>query len=369
MVQAAGKAESTAAVRKAEEDSLRGEQQLTAAREALKPGDAKLKQAVAAAEQQVAAFRATLLTAQKAAAKPSPRYKPLGPVYPSMSSGRRLALARWIASKENPLTARVAVNHIWLRHMGAPFVGTVYNFGPNGKRPTHPALLDWLAMELTDSGWSMKHLHRLIVTSNTYRMQSASAGPSDPNLARDPENQYLWRMNYRRMEAEVVRDSMLYLAGQLDTASGGPDLDPASAETTRRRSVYYRHTPDDSALFLQMFDAANPAECYRRTESVMPQQALALANSGLSLTESKLLAQRLAQQCAPATVGNDVAFVGAAFEEVLGRAPTAAVCAKCETFLRAHGSGPPSPAVDPRSRARESLVHVLFNHNDFVTIR
>jgi hypothetical protein len=202
-------------------------------------------------------------------------------------------------------------------------------------------------------------------------MQSAAAGPHDPNLARDPENQYLWRMNYRRMEAEVVRDSMLYLAGQLDTAGGGPDLDPASAESTRRRSVYYRHTPDDSALFLQMFDAANPAECYRRTESVMPQQALALANSGLSLAESKLLAQRLAQQCAPAAGGNDAAFVGAAFEEILGRPPTAAERAKCETFLQrqAQGSGPPRPAVDTRSRARESLVHVLFNHNDFVTIR
>src|ERR671920_1717368 len=97
------------------------------------------------------------------------------------STGRRLALARWIADRKNPLTARVAVNHIWLRHFGSPLVPTVFDFGLNGKRPTHPELLDWLAVELMDSGWQMKSLHRLIVTSNVYRMQSSSHNPEDAN--------------------------------------------------------------------------------------------------------------------------------------------------------------------------------------------
>src|SRR5262249_33179522 len=125
--------------------------------------------------------------------------------FPKNSSGRRLALARWITSKDNPLAARVAVNHIWLRHFGAPLVGTVFDFGKHGQPPTHPALLDWLAVEFMERGWSMKRMHRLIVTSTAYRMDSSS----EPTAAAlDPDNRWLWRMNVRRMEAETVRDSL-----------------------------------------------------------------------------------------------------------------------------------------------------------------
>src|SRR5262249_26294132 len=102
------------------------------------------------------------------------------------SSGRRLALARWIAGRDNPLTARVAINHIWLRHFGAPIVPTVFDFGLNGRPPTHRALLDWLAVTFMEQGWGMKAVHRLIVTSNAYRMQSSASGPDDANLALDP---------------------------------------------------------------------------------------------------------------------------------------------------------------------------------------
>ncbi|MBL8223469.1 MAG: DUF1553 domain-containing protein, partial [Bryobacterales bacterium] len=101
-------------------------------------------------------------------------YTTFGPVYPAQSTGRRLALARWIASPDNPLTARVAVNHIWMRHFGEPIVPSVFDFGRNGKPPSHPELLDWLATEFMRSGWSMKAIHRLIVTSNTYRMRSTA---------------------------------------------------------------------------------------------------------------------------------------------------------------------------------------------------
>ena len=144
-------------------------------------------------------------------------------MYPTTSTGRRAALARWIASKNNPLTARVAINHIWMRHFGSPLVPTVFDFGLNGKPPTHPALLDWLAVELMDQGWKMKAIHRLIVTSSAYRMQSTSDNES--NHSRDPENVFLWRMNPRRMEAEVVRDSTLHVADGLDLTMFGPELD------------------------------------------------------------------------------------------------------------------------------------------------
>src|SRR5206468_5081996 len=170
-------------------------------------------------------------------------YTAIGKVYPDSTTGRRLALARWIASKQNPLTARVAINDIWLRHFGQALVPTVFNFGMSGKPPSHPQLLDWLTAEFMDRNWSMKSMHRLIVTSSAYRMQSRVNDPKDRNTSIDPENRYLWRMNERRMEAEVVRDGLLHLAGQLDTAMGGPEIDAKTGLESRRRSVYFQHTP------------------------------------------------------------------------------------------------------------------------------
>src|SRR5262249_41071887 len=160
---------------------------------ASKPADPKTQKAVTDAENKLAAAREQLKSAQAAMANPKPLDHPLGPVFPSSSTGRRLALARWIAGRDNPLTARVAVNHIWLRHVGSPLVATPANFGLKGKWPTHPELLDWLAVEFMEQGWNMKHIHRLIVTSAAYRMESSAAGVDDPNLQADPENQYLWR--------------------------------------------------------------------------------------------------------------------------------------------------------------------------------
>src|SRR5207249_3530795 len=125
--------------------------------------------------------------------------------YPDRSTGRRLAFARWLTGRDNPLTARVAVNHVWNRHFGQALVPTVHDFGRNGRPPSHPALLDWLAAEFMDRGWSMKELHRLIVTSNTYRQAST---PDASNAALDRDNKYLWRYPPHRLEAEAVRDSL-----------------------------------------------------------------------------------------------------------------------------------------------------------------
>ncbi|HEY7154996.1 MAG TPA: DUF1549 and DUF1553 domain-containing protein [Gemmataceae bacterium] len=301
------------------------------------------------------------------------------PSYPATSTGRRLALARWITDKNNPLAARVAMNHIWLRHFGKGIVPTEFDFGRNGRPPSHPALLDWLADEFLKHGWSMKHMHRLIVTSRAYRMDSQS---SPGNVARDRDNLFLWRMNPRRAEGEVVRDSLLYVAGQLDLTMGGPDIDHHLGLTSRRRSLYFRHAAEKQMEFLTLFDAASVTECYRRSESIVPQQALALANSSLALAQARLLAHSLSQKVEK---GDMAAFVKAGFEQVLSRPPTDSESATCvkfldeQTALLAGGkkltasegapAGPVRPAADPVQRARENLIHVLMNHHDFVTIR
>jgi hypothetical protein len=340
------------------------------------------KKAATAAKTNRDKARVTLKAKQQAVRQEAAAYSPLTPQYPRTSTGRRLALARWITDAANPLTARVAINHIWMRHFSTPLVGTVFDFGVNGSAPTNPALLDWLARELVDSGWRMKPIHRLMVTSAAYQMRTTAEGPRDPNLAADPGNRLYWRMNARRMEAEAVRDNLLWLTGGLDLTMGGPELDPDKAMTSPRRSLYFRHSKEKRAPFLRMFDSSNVTSCYRRTESVVPQQALALANSPISLAQARLLTAQL-EQAATAPV-DDARFIAAAFERVLGRAPGPQEQETCAAFLESQArrlgessrlsafpKGPGAgvaPAADASKRAREDLVHVLFNHNDFVMI-
>ncbi|HWC00964.1 MAG TPA: DUF1553 domain-containing protein, partial [Bryobacteraceae bacterium] len=332
------------------------------------------------AENKSAAAKAKLEEAAKALGQGAEAYTPVFEVYPETSTGRRKALAEWLVSRENPLTARVAVNHIWLRHFGRPLVTTVSNFGRNGAKPSDQRLLDWLAVEFMDSGWDMKKLHRLLVTSKAYRMASSGPELSAANQKIDPENRYFWRMNPHRVEAEVVRDSALYLAGVLDLTEGGPEVDEAQAMFSRRRSVYLRHNPESQAEFLRLFDQPNPTECYIRTESIVPQQALAAAHSSLYEEAARLLAGSLERRAQ----GED-AFIGEAFETVLGNRPTPVELAECRKFLAEEVAmlSQPSrltpfggenltrvaPASDPKLRARENLVHALLNHNEFVTVR
>jgi Protein of unknown function (DUF1553)/Protein of unknown function (DUF1549)/Planctomycete cytochrome C len=312
-------------------------------------------------------------------AKLTYRDNPSNAPYAQTSTGRRLALARWIADRGNPLAARVAVNQIWARHFGEPLVRSVFDFGLRTPRPVQHELLDWLAVEFMESGWNMKRLHKLIVTSQAYRMQSSPVGADDPNRAIDPDNNYYWRMNPRRMEAEVIRDSLLHLAGRLDSARGGPALPVAAAEEGLRRTIYYHHARDDQMLFLTMFDAASIEECYRRHETIVPQQALALSNSKLVLDRADDIARALSKEVGE---GSAVDFVSAAFEHLLGRLPTEAEQAAAidglerlvavESAVAAASSGAAASAqggATARDRARAAFIHVLLNHNDFVTIR
>jgi hypothetical protein len=191
-------------------------------------------------------------------------------------------------------------------------------------------------------------------------------------------------MNPRRMEAEAVRDALFYTAGTLDLTRGGPELAYDLAPATPRRSIYFMHAYEKQAKFLELFDGASVNECYRRSESVVPQQSLALANSETSRDQSRLVARKLSELAAK-TPEPDKAFVEFAFEQILGRKPSTAEVGECRAFLLSQTELLKAPdqltsftggakatveaSSDPVQRARENLTLVLFNHNDFVTIR
>ena len=332
----------------------------------------KATQAVKAAETKLIALRNSAQAALESQKKVDGKYTPIGEVYPTTSSGRRLALARWIADGSNPRTARVAVNQIWMRHFGTPLVATVADFGLRSKPPTHPELLDWLSVELVEHGWSMKHLHRLIVTSAAYR-RSSVAGANEPT--NDSAGELYLHAPSRRLEAEVVRDSMLAIAGKLDKTMGGREIPFGQDESIPRRSLYFQTAPNRQSMMLQIFDGASTEECYDRKPSVSPQQSLAMMNSALASNAASLVAARHGGI-------DDGAFVTAVFEEVLSRAPTTAERDRCVEFLQSQSkqlaetkTGAVLPAgaainvANPGSRARNNLVLVLFNHNDFITVR
>ncbi len=369
-----------------------------------------------AAQQQLTAAAGAVNAATADMAKELGEYASFSPRYPQVTTGRRAALAGWIASKDNPLTARVAANHVWLRHFGKAIVESTHDFGRNGSRPSHPELLDFLACELMDSGWSLKHLHRLIVTSQTYQLASAvpQTAISERALqsaaqAVDADNRTYWKFPASRMQAEVVRDSLLVVSEELDGTMGGHEIDHRQGLTSRRRSLYFAYHGEEKMEFLELFDAANPLDCYKRSTSVQPQQALALTNSELTRTLSRQLAKKLwARVSAEPVVSEPVVaesvssviserptdlsggintpetqafrYTELAFLQVLNRMPQDAELKASLEFLEqqasrlspsASGTASETAAstVDPNERARENLIHALMNHNDFVTIR
>ena len=359
--------------------------------------DAKQAADIANKQKALDKLQQQLTQAEKQLESDSQEYAALSRRYPQKSSGRRSALARWIASPQNPLAARVAVNHIWAWHFGRGLVTTRENFGVNGARPSHPRLLDWLARELIAGEWRMKRIHRLLLTSNTYRMASPSADSAswesiDQNTQRDRDNRFLWRFNMARMEAEVVRDSMLHLSGQLSSIIGGREISQDQGLTSTRRSLYFEHHGEGRMPFLDLFDAADPCDCYRRQTSVRPQQALALTNSPLAVQQARALARYLLDAKSAQTAAILLsepqqidAMIQSAFQQVLSRSPTSeelrisrvfwteqrAVYRRAaeSTAKQATSSASTGPDLDPELRAVASLVHALFSHNDFLTIR
>jgi len=352
-----------AARREAEAMKAAGEFEMKAfAKDSNKAKAARAK--IANAEKKLAAVAkgqgayTALRAAKKALETPAHKESQYPTTYPETSTGRRSALARWIASSKNPLTARVAVNHVWLRHFGEPLVESVFDFGLRAKRPVQAELLDTLAVEFMESDWSFRHLHRLIVTSRTYRLKSTTAGADPKTLVADPNNHFYWRMNTRRMEAQVVRDSLLHLAGLLDTKMGGPSINPG--DVARRRSLYFKHSRDQQDKMLKMFNDADHLQCYRRSESIVPQQALALSNSKLAIEMSGLIAKKIEGE----------EFVESTFEILLGRKPDSTERQDClKTLVELEAAAKKAKKANPAQRARRGLVHALLNHNDFVSVR
>ena len=275
---------------------------------------------------------------------------------------RRAALARWIADPKNVLTWRSIVNRVWLGHFGRGIVETPSDFGRNGALPTHPELLDWLATEFLAQGQSIKALHRVILSSSTYRRASTH----DNSCATiDAENRYYWRMNRRRLDAESIRDAALAVSGELDLKIGGPAyqpfrfkddhspiydheaLDRINAPETRRRTVYrftVRSVPDP---FLDSLDCADPnANVPIRNTTLTAPQALALLNDPFMVRQSERFAHRLS------ALGRESgAEVDAAFGLAFGRLPTADERAALAAYAKQHGMA--------------NACRVLLNTNEF----
>lgn len=230
------------------------------------------------------------------------------------SSGRRLALARWIVDPGNPLTARVMVNRLWQHHFGRGLVPSSSDFGHLGESPSHPELLDWLARRFIEDGWDVKAMHRLILHSRTYRLSSE---PDSGNLERDPQNRHFWRFDMRRLTAEELRDSMLAVSGKLNLRVGGPwvypPLPPEILATASRPDQVWPVSPDPADHFrrslyihvkrslrhplLADFDQADTdTGCPVRFATTVPTQALALLNSAFVNEQARLLAGRMREQ-------------------------------------------------------------------------
>lgn len=253
------------------------------------------------------------------------------------SSGRRRVLADWIASPENPLTARVIANRVWHHAFGRGLVATPNDFGRAGELPSHPELLDWLAAELVANGWSLKHLQRLILTSATWRQASSASDAAAERI--DPDNRLLWRQNRRRLEAEAVRDSILAVSGTLAAARGGPSFfEPlersvlagssrpgegwgvSPPEDCARRSIYGYAKRNLALPLLEVFDSANSClSTAARTATTVPTQALTLFNGAFAGRQARAFAARIE---AETRSGGDVAAaVRRAFEHALQRRP------------------------------------------------
>jgi hypothetical protein len=297
-----------------------------------------------------------------------------------ITTGRRRALADWIASPENPLTARVMVNRIWQHHFGRGLVTTASNFGKLGTRPSHPELLDWLATEFVRSGWSLKQMHRVIMNSESYQM--ASEYRSGERLAADPENTLLWHYPLRRLEGEAVRDLILAVSGNLNLQAGGPAFFPPVPESVRksvskgiwqvneegpqvwRRSVYSYFKRGMKYPMFEVFDQPDPnVTCESRSVSTAPTQALTLLNSDFVSSQVRAFAARVLRLAGP----EQEAQVRTAYRVALSREPSTKELADNVAFLNRQLAAHRTTS-SANLEALADLCDVLVNLNEFLYI-
>ncbi len=291
------------------------------------------------------------------------------PEVPADRSGR-LELAEWIASPRNPLTARVMVNRVWQGHFGEGLVRTPDNWGKLGEKPSHPELLDYLALRFVGDGWSLKKLHRHIMLSAAYQQSSAHRADA---YARDPENRLLWRMNRRRLEAEAIRDAVLHASGQLDPTAGGTLITktlgfpvkefPINFEVPRR-SVYLPVVRGGVYPVLRGFDFADPSIVVgKRDRTTVSTQALLMMNSPFVLEQSRKFADSLGQ-----LADTDRGRIEAAYRRALGRVPSSGEVARVEKFLDGYAGELTTKEPDPEKRRQEAwraFSQTLFASSEF----
>ena len=289
------------------------------------------------------------------------------------TSGRRLAFARWLTQPDHPLTARVFVNRVWLLHFGEGLVSTPEDFGALGSVPSHPELLDWLAREFVESGWDVKHLHRLIVLSNTYRQASSVSGESlAKGQAIDPDNRLLWRQRIRRLEGESVRDALLAVAGRLEHRMYGPgvpvarqpdgEVTAADPKNDRRRSIYSQVLRSNPLTLLQLFDTpVMETNCVRRGRSTVSTQALTLLNSEALVNLAVEFAGRA--QSADPTAG-----VTRAVWMAYSRPPETTELAELVAFVESQRNATPTGGAAEGLAGWVDLCHMLLAANEFVYV-
>ncbi|MFT5527015.1 MAG: cytochrome c553/mono/diheme cytochrome c family protein, partial [Pirellulaceae bacterium] len=270
-------------------------------------------------------------------------------------SGRR-ELAAWVSSRENPMTARVIVNRVWKWHFGEGLVRTPNNFGLLSEPPSHPQLLDWLAARFVEDGWSLKKLHRRIMLSATYGQSSHT---SRQQYDQDPDNRWLGRFAPRRLEAEAIRDAMLFVSGRLDPKAGGPAQGDVAVP---RRSLYIQTARWDRGNYSILFDAANPdASVEARTVSTVATQALFLLNNHFVIDQAQHLGQRIIGEVKNDVPDADTARIERAYQLLFSRPPTAEEL-KIAIQIVAHHD----PSQTNANWA--DLAHVLLCSNEFVYI-
>jgi hypothetical protein len=276
---------------------------------------------------------------------------------PFAEGSGRLELARAVTSPENPLTRRVIVNRLWMHHFGEPLVLSPSDFGVRSDAPSHPELLDDLATRLLGSGWSLKTLHRYIVSSATYRQASVDRAEC---RAVDPENRLLWRMNRRRLELEAMRDTLLALAGRLDSAMFGRATELTKAPFPRRRAVYGFIDRQDLPNFFRVFDIASPDQSSpRRPRTTVPQQSLFLMNSPFVIEQAQSLAARTEVTCA----ANDEEKITSLYRLVLNRLPDSDELAIGRQFVATAATN-----EEPKMSVWEQYAQLLLLTNEVMYV-